>query len=93
MILYRQERLLLDLFHHWQANLSILGIDETKTVHNVPLSNPFIERSVGTLRHEMLGSVLYWDAQDLARKLIYYQSYDNEHCVQTSLSGRNENSF
>jgi hypothetical protein len=75
------------LFHRWEANLRILEIDEIKTVPNVPLSHPFIERLVGTLRREMLDSVLFWNAQDLTRKLNNYQHYYNELRVHTSLHG------
>ena len=39
-------------FHQWQANLSILGISEIKTVPYTPWSHPFIERLIGTIRRE-----------------------------------------
>jgi len=34
----------------WAVNLRILEIDEIKTVPHVPLSHPFVERPVGTMR-------------------------------------------
>jgi transposase InsO family protein len=40
--------------HRWTANLRILEIDEIKTVPNVPLSHPFVERVIGTMRREFL---------------------------------------
>ena len=39
-------------FHRWKANLRILDVTEIKTVPEVPLSHPFIERLVGTIRRE-----------------------------------------
>jgi len=36
--------------HRWKANLRILEINEVKTVPNVPLSLPFVERLIGTMR-------------------------------------------
>ena len=36
----------------WQANLRVLEVMEIKTVPYVPLSHPFVERLVGTLRRE-----------------------------------------
>jgi transposase InsO family protein len=36
-------------FHRWLANLRVLEIDEIKSVPNVPVSHPFIERVIGTL--------------------------------------------
>jgi transposase InsO family protein len=40
--------------HRWAANLRILGIDELKSVPHVPLSHPFVERLIGTVRREFL---------------------------------------
>jgi hypothetical protein len=56
-------------FHQWQANLRILGVKETKTVPSVPLSHPFVERLIGTIRREFLDHVLFWSAADLEMKL------------------------
>ena len=47
------------------ANLRILGVTEIKTVAEVPLSLPFIERLVGTIRRELLDQVPFWSARDL----------------------------
>jgi hypothetical protein len=41
-------------FHQWQANLRILAVKEIKTVPYVPLSHPFVERLIGTIRRECL---------------------------------------
>src|SRR6266480_3620082 len=41
-------------FHQWQANLRILEVTEIKTIPYVPLSHPFVERLIGTLRREYL---------------------------------------
>ena len=41
-------------FHQWQANLRILDVEEIKTVLYVPLSHPFVERLIGTIRRECL---------------------------------------
>ncbi len=35
-------------FAQWQANLRILEVTEIKTVPDVPLSHPFVERLIGT---------------------------------------------
>ena len=39
-------------FHQWHANLRILEVTEIKTVPGVPLSHPFVERRIGTIRRE-----------------------------------------
>ena len=40
--------------HRWTANLRLLEIDEIKTVPHVPLSHPFVERLIRTMRREFL---------------------------------------
>jgi hypothetical protein len=52
-------------FQQWQANLRILDVEEIKTAPYVPLSHPFVERLIGTIRLEFLNHVLFWNATDL----------------------------
>jgi putative transposase len=73
--------------HRWKANLRILEIDEIKTVPNVPLSHPFVERLIGTMRREFLDHVLFWNARDLERKLAEFQVYYNAARSHASLAG------
>ncbi len=42
------------LYQRWQANLRILEIQEIKSVPYLPLSHPFVERLIGTIRRELL---------------------------------------
>jgi transposase InsO family protein len=46
-------------YHRWQANLRALDIDEIKTVPDVPVSHPFVERLIGTIRREFLDHILF----------------------------------
>ena len=48
----------MDRFRQWQANLRILDVTEIKTVPYVPLSHPFVERLIGTIRRESLDRAL-----------------------------------
>jgi transposase InsO family protein len=75
------------LYHQWQANLRILGFDEIKTVPYTPLSHPFIERLIGTIRREFLDHALFWNVADLERKLADFQAYYNQHRTHSSLGG------
>ena len=63
--------------HRWKANLRILEVDEVKTVPQVPLSHPFVERLIGKMRRESLDHVLFLNARDLERKLAEFQVYYN----------------
>ena len=38
------------LYHRWEANLCILEIDEVKSVPYTPISHPFVERLIGSIR-------------------------------------------
>jgi len=76
------------LFHRWQANLGVLEIQEVKTVPYVPLSHPFVERLIGTIRREYLDHTLFWTATDLENKLPLFQDYFNRHRVHSGLRGR-----
>jgi len=79
--------------HRWTANLRILEIDEIKTVPHVPLSHPFVERLVGTMRREFLDQVLFWNAGDLERKLADFQTYYNAARSHASLEGHTPLTF
>jgi transposase InsO family protein len=75
-------------FHQWQANLRILQVTEIKAVPYVPLSHPFIERLIGTIRREFLDRTLFWTAADLEAKLIDFQRYYNAERTHAGLDGK-----
>ena len=60
-------------FHQWQANLRVLEVTEIKTVPYVPLSHPFVERLIGTIRREYLDRMLFWTTADLETKLLDFR--------------------
>ena len=70
-----------------QANLRILDVDEIKTVPYTPLSHPFIERLIVTIRREFLDHILFWNVTDLEKKLTEFQAYYNQHRSHSSLCG------
>ena len=74
-------------FHRWLANLRILEVDEVKSIPYVPVSHPFVERLIGTIRREFLDQVLIWNAVDLERKLEGFRTYYNDHRAHQSLNG------
>jgi putative transposase len=74
-------------FHRWQANLRILGIEPIFTVPGAPVSLPFVERLVRTLRQEFLDQLCYWHAADLDQKLLAFRHYYSTHRVHQGLAG------
>jgi transposase InsO family protein len=74
-------------YRQWTANLRILEISEVKAVPYVPLSHPFIERLVGTIRRELLDQIPFWTAHDLERKLQQFKDYYNRERIHASLGG------
>src|SRR6202047_29650 len=55
-------------FHRWLANLRVLEVEEIKSIPYAPVSHPFVEWLIGTIRREYLDRVFFWNAVDLARK-------------------------
>jgi transposase InsO family protein len=74
-------------YHRWQANLRILEIKKIKSIPHTPVSHPFVERLIGTIRREYLDHVFFWNAQDLERKLGTFLQYYNHNRAHQSLDG------
>ena len=75
-------------FHQWQANLRLLEVTEIKTFPYVPLSHPFVERLIGTVRREFLDRTLFWTTADLEGKLRDFQQYYNSYRTHSARAGR-----
>jgi len=75
-------------FHQWQANLRLLDVTEIKTIPYVPLSHPFVERLIGTVRREFLDRTLFWTTADLETKLRDFQDYYNHYRTHSAEAGR-----
>jgi hypothetical protein len=59
-----------------------------KTVPYVPISHPFVERLIGTLRRECLDRTLFWTTADLESKLLDFKHFYNSHRAHAGLDGR-----
>ena len=60
---------------------------EIKTVRHVPLSHPFVERLIGTIRREYLDQTLFWTTADLEAKLFDFQNYYNGYRTHAGRDG------
>ncbi len=65
----------------------MLAIEEIKSLPYVPMSHPFLERLIGSVRRELLDQTFFWTQADLENKLRDYQAYYNEHRCHSSRSG------
>jgi len=74
-------------YHRWKATLRIPEIEEIKSLPYVPMSHPFFERLIGSIRRELLDQTFFWTETDLANKLREYQHFYNEHRTHTGRNG------
>ena len=74
-------------YHRWKANLRVLEVEEIKSLPHVPMSHPFVERLIGSIRRELLDQTFFWTATDLENKLRAYQDYYNEHRCHVGRDG------
>jgi transposase InsO family protein len=74
-------------FHRWLANLRVLDIEQIRSVPYVPVSHPFVERLIGTIRREYLDRVFFWNVADLTRKLAEFREYYNQCRAHRALDG------
>ena len=54
---------------------------------HAPMSHPFVERLIGTIRREYLDRTFFWNSIDLHRKLESFRNYYNGARVHRSLNG------
>jgi transposase InsO family protein len=93
----REERLLgitLDdqfQYHRLKASLRVLEIEEINSVPHVPMSHPFVERLIGSIRRELLDHTFFWTATDLENKLRDYQRYYNKYRAYSGRDGATPN--
>jgi len=80
--------ILVSVLHQWQANLRVLEVTEIKTVPYTPLSHPFVERLIGTIRRECLDRTLFWTRADLEAKLLDFQHFYNGYRTHAGLEGQ-----
>jgi hypothetical protein len=74
-------------FHRWLANLRVVEIAEIKSVPYAPMSHPFVERLIGTIRREYVDCTFFWNSIDLRRNLEDFRRYYNGVRVHRSLNG------
>ena len=74
-------------YHRWKANLRVLEIEEIKSLPHVPMSHPFVERLIGSIRRELLDHTFFWTSTDLENELRDYQCYYNQYRTHSGRYG------
>jgi len=64
-----------------------------KSIPFSPISHPYVERVIGTIRRECLDQALFWGDADLQNKLDDFTDYYNNHRVHASLNGEITTNF
>ena len=72
-------------FKRWEANLRILEIEQIKSVPYTPISHPFVERLIRTIREELLNHVLVWNSSDFQKKLDAYKDFFNQYRAHSGI--------
>ena len=62
--------------------------ENSSDANYVPLSHPFVERLIGTIRREYLDRTLFWTTVDLENKLLEFRDYFNSYRTHHSLEGK-----
>jgi len=75
-------------YQRWKANLRVLDVKEIKSIPYVPMTHPFVERLIKSVRNELLDQTLFWNSQDLQKKLDGFQLYFNQHRSHASLEAK-----
>ena len=74
-------------YQRWKANLHVLEVEEIKSLPHVPMSHPFVERLIASIRRELLDHTTFWTATDLENKLCEYQCYYNKSRTHSGRGG------
>ena len=68
---------------------NVIGdIEPVKSIPYTPLSHPFVERVIGTIRREFLDHVLFVSETDLCNKLEQFKNSYNEQRKHQGINGR-----
>jgi len=60
-------------YHQWASNLSILDVNEVKSIPNTPYSHPFIERLISTILRNNPNQTVLWNAEIPIIAIAFHQ--------------------
>ncbi|MDX1410909.1 MAG: integrase core domain-containing protein [Nitrospirales bacterium] len=69
----------------FQRHIAGIGIEQVCTAPRSPWQNPFVERLIGSVRHEYLDHLIIWDECHLRRILRNYFAYYHRDRTHLSL--------
>ena len=74
-------------FDRWAPQLEAMMINPIYSIPLTPISHPFVERLIGSVRREYLDRLFFWNTRDLQHKLDQFKDYFNEHRVHAGIDG------
>ena len=74
-------------FDRWAPELEAMMINPIYSIPLTPISHPFVERLIGSIRREYLDQLFFWNSRDLQHKLDQFRDYFNEHRVHAGIDG------
>ena len=74
-------------FDRWAPELEAMMINPIYSIPLTPISHPFVERLIGSVRREYLDQLFFWNSRDLQHKLDEFRDYFNEHRVHAGING------
>jgi len=80
-------------FAGWKRNLRLWEIIPIQSVPLCPVSHPFIEGLIRTVREEFLNHVLFWNNSNLEKKLADFQTYYNQLRTHYAHLGKTPDNF
>ncbi|MBT5709219.1 MAG: DDE-type integrase/transposase/recombinase [Verrucomicrobia bacterium] len=74
-------------FDRWAPELQAMMINPIYSIPLTPVSHPFVERLIGSVRREYLDRLFFWNTRDLQPELDQFRDYFNEHRVHAGIDG------
>ncbi len=74
-------------FERWAPILKASMISPIYSIPLTPISHPFVERLIDSVRREYLDQLFFWNSRDLQHKVDQFQVYFNEHRVHAGIDG------
>ena len=74
-------------YQRWAAQVRVLEMEKITSLPQVPMSHPFVECLISSVRRELLDQTFLWTATDLENKLRDHQGCHNKRRTHSGCNG------